>query len=308
MQKSFRVSAKQLGELNLPNADPQIFWLKYQSGFRTPFSIFPGIFNTLDGYQKNVTRQNRGRLGNWPSWLPPEVEDQVECPHWSKFQWVDPVTGITLSGQMDECYELIDGTLLVNDNKLALKTDGQDALLPMYTAQLNGYAKIAENVGMGKVTMLQLTYHEPVVDIADTEELCRIMDGDGYLLKFRPAVISIERDDELIDRLLAKAKAIMEMEEMPPLGAYQRVSKDMEIIHTMARLLNPNRKADAERAAAAAAAAARATHNSLRQCGDSVGTCGDSVGTCGDSVGTCGTATTGEAQEEPHPSQTSASR
>lgn len=226
-----RISAKNLGELNMPDFDPQGFWLKNKVQNRIPFSIFPGIFSTLDKYQKDMTSFLNVYQGKWPTWVCGDIAEQVECPHWSKFCYVDEETGITVSGAMDECFRMTDDTLLISDNKLAKFTENQDKLLPMYATQLNAYAVIAEKTGLGKASALQLVYHEPITALSK-EDFERAFVGDSYLLKFTPKVVEIPLDPELIPRLLRKAKEILSSQRMPE-PAEGRISKDMELFIKM---------------------------------------------------------------------------
>lgn len=226
-----RISAKNLGELNMPDFDPQGFWLKNKVGNRIPFSIFPGIFSTLDKYQKDITSFLNVYNGKWPTWVCGNIAEQIVCPHWSKFSYVDEETGIIVSGAMDECFRLVDDTLLISDNKLAKYTEGQDKLLPMYLTQLNAYADIAEKTGLGKVSALQLVYHEPITGLSK-DEFDKYYIGESYLLRFTPKVIEIPRDPELVPRLLRKAKAILASPTIPE-PADGRISKDMELFVEM---------------------------------------------------------------------------
>jgi len=226
-----RVSAKNLGELNMPDFDPQGFWLKNRISNRIPFSIFPGIFSTLDKYQKDITSFLQVYNGKWPTWVCGDIAESVVCPHWSKFFYVDEETGITVSGAMDECFRLTDDSLLISDNKLAKYTEGQDKLLPMYLTQLNAYAEIAERTGLGKVSALQLVYHEPITGLS-RDEFDKYYQGESYLLKFTPKVVEIPRDPGLIPRLLRKAKDIISSQRMPE-PAEGRISKDMELFKKM---------------------------------------------------------------------------
>lgn len=228
-----RIAAKSLGELNMPDFCPQLFWVKSKTKFKTPFSIFPGIFSTLDKYQKDITSFSHVYRGQWPTWICGEVEEQVACPHWSKFCYTDEETGIVVSGAMDECFLMADGTLLISDNKLAKFTENQDKLRPMYDAQLNAYAEIAERTGMGKVSKIQLVYHEPMTNL-DKDQFDRMFAQDGYLLRFAPKYLEVKRDPELVPKLLKRAKEILSM-DTPPEPLDGKISKDLELVLAMAK-------------------------------------------------------------------------
>ena len=235
--EGLRIAAKALADLNMPDFDPQAFWVKSKVKFKTPFSIFPGIFSTLDMYQKDMTAQAFVRKGNWPPWVCAEIEEQVPCPHWSKFCFVDEETGITVSGAMDDCFKKTDGKLLISDNKLARYTEGQDKLLPLYEAQLNIYADICERTGMGVADQLQLVYHEPIVTLESDEVFESLYRSEEYLLRFNPRVVEMKRDPEMTRRLLKRAKEILSMETLPePPGG--KIGKDLELVLEMARAFN----------------------------------------------------------------------
>lgn len=224
-----KISAKTLGELNMEDFDRAEFWLKFQVGFKVPFSIFPGIFSTFDKYQKDLAKAEYDKNQKWPFWINGDISHQIKCPHWSKFRYTDETTGITLSGAMDECFAFKDGTLLISDNKVAKYTDSQDKLMPMYEAQLNGYAEICEHTGMGIVSKLQLVYHEPISSI---ETLENILLQDKYTLYFQPKVVEVERNKELVPKLLGIAKEIISSPVMPQ-SIDGKLSKDMELFISM---------------------------------------------------------------------------
>lgn len=230
-----RIAAKALAELNMPDFDPQLFWVKSKMKFKTPFGIFPGIFSTLDKYQKDLATLNRTFKGQFPTWICGDIAEAIPCPHWSKFCFTDEETGITVSGAMDDCFLKKDGFLLISDNKLAKVTDTQDKLRPLYEAQLNIYATIAKKIGLGEASELQLVYHEPVTTGIDTtEDFDKIYLGDEYLLKFNPKVIEILLDSGLTSRLLRKAKEILSM-DYPPEALDGKISKDLELVLEMAK-------------------------------------------------------------------------
>ena len=232
-----RIGAKALAELAMPDFDPQAFWVKSKVGFKTPFGIFPGIFSTLDKYQKTITSYAFARKGHWPPWVCGDIESSVPCPHWSKFCFTDEETGITVSGAMDDCYKLSDGTLLISDNKLAMHTDTQDKLLPLYEAQLNIYAEICRLTGIGNASKLLLVYHEPVVSFEGEWGFDFLYRGNDYLLRFDPKVVEITLKPNLTAELLVKAKELMTM-EFPPEPRDGRIGKDVELVLSMARAYN----------------------------------------------------------------------
>ena len=161
-----RISAKNLGQLALPDYCPRCFWIKLKLQFKLPFQIFPGIFSTIDSYSKKITWQYFDKHKTVPPWFKSfgNFTGLLPVPHWSKFFIVDSKIGIKLNGMPDDIFIMADGRYFIVDYKTAKFSDAQDALLPLYVVQLNGYAYIFEKMGMGKVGGLGLCYYEPQGD------------------------------------------------------------------------------------------------------------------------------------------------
>lgn len=208
---ALRISAKNLGHLALPNACPRCFWI--QTHFKLPYQIFPGIFSSIDAYTKKVIHLHLAETGHLPNWMSGfgDIGHPIHVPHHSKFFVTDPKTGVTLTGVPDEMTETGEG-LWILDYKTAKFTGNQDSLLPVYRAQLNGYALIAETLYQKPVVGLGLIYFEPVTDIATADGL---IDGAGMSMGFRTKLLPIEQDRELVPALLAQAKAIYELHKPP---------------------------------------------------------------------------------------------
>lgn len=203
---ALRISAKNLGHLALPNACPRCFWI--QTHFKLPYQIFPGIFSSIDAYTKKVIHLHLAETGHLPTWMSGfgDIGRPIPVPHHSKFWMTDPKTGVILTGVPDEITETGD-VLWILDYKTAKFTGNQDKLLPIYRAQLNGYALIAETIYQKPVVGLGLIYFEPVTDIGMAGKL---IDAVGMSMGFRAKLLPIERDVELVPALLMQAKAIYE--------------------------------------------------------------------------------------------------
>ena len=122
--------------------------------------------------------------------------------------------------------------LAILDLKTARFSDHQDSLLPMYQVQLNGYALIAESLGMGHVEALGLVYCEPPAN-DDNTGLDALVDECGFSMPFKATAMPIELDRVLIQPLLRKAKTLLEMEN-PPDG--QEGCKECKMVEEMAGL------------------------------------------------------------------------
>lgn len=204
------IAAKQLAALNLPNPCARCFWLRCRCS-KTPYAIFPGIFSVIDGYSKALTDAAHAN-GGMPSWLAEEYGfvDPIRVPHFSRFCRHDPVTDITVRGAPDAMFRRRDQSIAIADWKCAKYTAGQEKLIGMYEAQLNGYAWIAEPLGYTPVSHLSLIYTEPVTEfLADGLE--GLINGTGFLMPFRATIVPIvNRADELIPDLLRRARRILD--------------------------------------------------------------------------------------------------
>ncbi len=213
---TLRISAKNLGQLSLFGFCPRCFWFQCKMGFRTPWSIFPGVFSSFDAFQKRVVHGFFEKHGNLPPWLGAlaNLGTPVPVPHHSKFRYHDKGMDILLTGMPDEMLRLPNGWLHILDYKTARYTEGQDRLLPIYRTQLNGYALIAERLGMGKVAGLALVYFEPQTDV-ENENAGEAVKKKGFDLGFRATAVPIDLDLETIPPLLRKARELFDLPEAP---------------------------------------------------------------------------------------------
>ena len=149
-----RISGKNLGALALPAVCKRCFWLKLRMAFGMPYSIFPGIFSSIDAFTKRVIHAYFDEHGTSPPWLGDlgPLVGYREPPHFSAFNIVDEEYAILLTGMPDGIFVGPDGSFMIVDYKTAKFTANQDALLPMYDIQLNAYAIIGEQCGFASVT------------------------------------------------------------------------------------------------------------------------------------------------------------
>jgi hypothetical protein len=228
------VSAKNLGQLALPSACPRCFWTKAKMGWKSPWSIFPGVFSSIDGFSKRAILAYHERHGHLPPWVAGGWADAtpLDCPHHSKFRMTDQETGITLSGVPDLMLRLVARELAILDLKTARFSDHQDSLAPMYQTQLVGYSLIAESLGMGVVSHIGLIYGEPPPNDAD-EGLDELVDGEGFRMPFKATALPVELDRAMIPPLLRKAKSLMDMDS-PPEG--RPGCRDCALVDQLVRL------------------------------------------------------------------------
>ena len=156
----------------------------------------------------------------------------MKSPHHATFRITDPETGIIVTGIPDLILGLPNDRLAILDLKTARFSDHQDSLLPMYKTQLNGYALIAEGLGLGTVVSLGLVYGEPPAN-DDNRGLDALVDDCGFSMPFRTNAMPIALDRSSIRPLLRKAKEILDMEKAP-LG--REGCKDCQMVYEMARI------------------------------------------------------------------------
>ena len=218
MSTPLRISAKHLGALALPDCCHRCFWMQFRLGWKTPYAVFPGIFSSLDSAQKKVVNAFHARHGRNPSWLSSfePLGTPIAVPHHSKFRWTDPETGALLTGVPDELFRQEDRALFIADYKTAKFTANQDSLLPVYTVQLNGYAVIAEALGMGTVTGLGLIYFEPRTDIGEAD-VDALTTEEGFLMRFEAKLLNVDLNRAMIRPLLRRARELFTMPS-PPAG------------------------------------------------------------------------------------------
>ena len=239
MKESFELTTlavKNLGALAVPGTCERCFWIKARLGFKSPWAMFPGIFATLDSYSKKVTET---WLSLYPGTVPPWLTGlgttvtQLPCPHWSKFSFRDPVTGITLRGSPDERFMLADGTVAILDYKTSRYTPGKvDDLLPMYRVQLAGYRWLTLKLEQRETSVTNLVYYSPPESKAPigTDELT----PGGFSMKFVGTSVPVPTSLEEVEALLLRAKLLVGTPEAPA-GAPK--CKDCEMLDQIKGLM-----------------------------------------------------------------------
>ena len=229
-----RISAKNLGILALPDCCPRCFWMRAKLGWKSPWSIMPGIFSSIDGFSKRAILAYFEKKGHFPPWIAGRWADvrPLKSLHHSTFRLTDPETGIIVTGVPDLILGLPNDRLAILDLKTARYSKHQDFLLPMYQIQLVGYALIAEGLGMGVVEALGLVYGEPPAN-DDTKGLDALVDDCGFSMPFKTTAEPVALDRDLIPPLLRQAKTLLEMEN-PPQG--REGCKECQMVEEMARI------------------------------------------------------------------------
>ena len=115
--KQFRISAKNLAQLNMPNTCLRCFANLLLLRHKTPFNIFPSIFSTFDHLQKELVEGTLEKTGKFPEWLG-EMAGAVglaETP--ARMEYLHQGQNIVLVGVPDHVLEWEDGTVSPIDYK-----------------------------------------------------------------------------------------------------------------------------------------------------------------------------------------------
>jgi hypothetical protein len=210
------ISAKDLAQYGSDKFCPRCGWVRLHVK-QLPFQIFPGIFSTIDRYNKLIIESYFEREQSLPAWLGQlgEVKTYIPAPHWSKFSVADADTGITLRGEADGIFRMADGSHTIVDYKTAKYTAGQGALFEVYEAQLNGYAYIGERLALSPVSQLALIYMEPATD-ASTAQTPHLVNELGFSMGLKATVVPVEvKPDQVIPALLRRAGELNDMPSPP---------------------------------------------------------------------------------------------
>lgn len=214
-----RISAKTLGQLALPTFCERCFWLQTKLEHHTPWTIFPGIFASIDSFSKKITNIYSDKHDVVPPWLKGfgDLARPVPVPHHSSFYIDDAETGIRLSGTPDEILRMTNGFFFIADYKTAKFTAHADSLLGMYQVQLNAYAYIGERRDFKPVRGIGLVYYEPQTDLSE-EWLDSVVMADGFRMPFTAKLLPLKLEPgRIIPPLLRKARQILDLDE-PPKG------------------------------------------------------------------------------------------
>ncbi|MBX3059464.1 MAG: PD-(D/E)XK nuclease family protein [Anaerolineae bacterium] len=230
------ISAKDLGAVALAEFCPRCFWLKRRAGNKLPFQTFPGIFSSIDSYNKKIVHGYLDRHGAAPAWFTPlgSITGYQSPPHYSKFSIRDADTNIVLRGSPDAIFRLDTGHYLIADYKTARYTNTQDNLFPMYQAQLNAYALIGAQHGLTPLAGLALLYFEP--QTADSDAHDGNVLPNGFAMGFALRIQPVEYDPaRFILPLLARVRQVLNLTR-PPSG--KENCQDCTLLDGLVALLN----------------------------------------------------------------------
>ena len=213
------ISATELGSYASSRFCPRCAWVRLHVK-NLPYQSFPGIFSSIDRYNKLIVHNHFDREGHAPPWLAElgEAGGYIDPPHWSRFKTLDEETGITLRGEADGIFKLAGGSYVIVDYKTSRYNPDRPGMFRNYEVQLNAYALIAERQGLSPVSKLALVYMEPATD-KETAKEPGLVDDRGFTMGFQAKVVPVElRQATLLPPLLRKARSIWDM-DTPPKGA-----------------------------------------------------------------------------------------
>lgn len=231
--KQLQISAKNLGRYAMPDFCPRCEWIRLKTK-KLPYQKFPGIFSTIDAYTKKIVHAWIDRNSGSGILEAHKVTGYEKAPHWSKFR-METESGIILSGAVDDIWTCRGGGIVIPDYKTAKFTENADKLLPMYKTQLNGYAKIAEATGLGKVLAIPLIYMEPQTD--QPFVILNSAYDNEWNMTFEPKVLNLELDIEGIDQLLERARNIYDN----PIPEITEGCKDCLALENIVELITKSR-------------------------------------------------------------------
>jgi len=216
---TIRISGRTLGELALPAFCERCFWIKRHLK-RKPFDLpFPGIFSSIDAYSKHVIHAYFRKHGRAPEYLSPicnDLQDYVSSGlHQSRYRYVDPKTGICVTGAPDDIFIAGNGDYHLIDYKTARFTEKQDELYPLYEIQLNAYAFIAERADKFRpMKSLTLVYTEPVTGDISAQDRTNWLPR-GFKLGFAAYLRPVPLDLGKIPPLLEQVRKILALKKPP---------------------------------------------------------------------------------------------
>lgn len=193
--QQIRISTKHLGILALPNYCPRCFWIQLKSQFKLPWQIFPGIFSSIDSYTKKITWDYYEKYKVLPQWFSKlgDFKKPVKIPPRNQFFLLDKNTNVLLTGIPDDIFQMVNGGYFIVDYKTAKFTANQDALLPIYIVQLNGYALIAEKCGLKPINGIGLVYYEPQTTV-NQSSLDSVLLEQGFHMPFKAHMMPLKLD------------------------------------------------------------------------------------------------------------------
>lgn len=211
MQDSYyRVSPRHLGQMRRSDFCETAFRFGIALGFRYPFEFpMPGLMFNMDNFEKRFVDtyfDDKGCLPKWLKYL--GCTEPVEFP--AKLTEDIPGLELTLVGMPDAVFRKKNGDLVVVDYKTAKSKGDDDPFMPVYEAQLWGYARLIESNEIGKVSGAALVYFENcLADYKDSP--LDLREDDGMKVPFTVTPHPVHIDLKALDALLKKFRKYADM-------------------------------------------------------------------------------------------------
>ncbi|MCS7224854.1 MAG: PD-(D/E)XK nuclease family protein [Armatimonadetes bacterium] len=185
MAKKIVITARDLGRTKMENFCARCFWFTYHfplpsdHPFRSPM---PGIVSTLDSYIRRVVSVTYSEKRSLPDWLANALSGMKVIDVLEPKRWEARVGDFSLVGQPDAIWKLPDDSVFIVDYKTAQLTPSQEALFPLYEAQLKAYGYLAQGNGH-TVSGLALVYLQPQPYRDDPDKLLQVS-SEQFTLHF----------------------------------------------------------------------------------------------------------------------------
>jgi hypothetical protein len=187
----------------------------------------PGIVSQADTYIKRVVNTHLKRTGSLPSWLIDALKNSFPGLDFRSVRFVNTVgwqfslfeARCVLAGEADAIWEFPDGRWFIADYKMASITQTQKRLLPLYQAQLNAYAYLAQQLQRKTVVGLALIYFEPEHNVQAVNDLDLLQRTKGQMiLGFRCTVVPVDlHPTNWVEELCRRVFSILSL-TTPPTG------------------------------------------------------------------------------------------
>ena len=174
MSTEYKITPRNLGSLELPDACVKDFWYLSKMSYRALFNNFgAALFNDCQKMQEAMLGYYLEKDGCLPKQFAPfcDVKARVDVSKdWRTFGYRHK-SGVWLYGSSDEVLRRADDSIVIWDHKTAHPKGEQatDRFRPQYSIQVTGYGLIAEvGLKLGRVSGGALGYwdlqHQAVID------------------------------------------------------------------------------------------------------------------------------------------------
>jgi len=187
----------------------------------------PGIVSQADTYIKRVVNTHLQRNGSLPPWLISALNGSFSGLKFQSVRYVNPAkwqirlfdAPCVLAGEADAIWEFPDGCWFIADYKMASLTQTQERLLPLYQAQLNAYAYLAQRLQEKTVVGLALIYFEPEHNAQTIADPALLLRTKGQLmLGFKCTVVPVNlQSSDWLENLCLQVFSILSS-ATPPTG------------------------------------------------------------------------------------------